>query len=143
MQKRYGLKKKKVWINETKKMLRDLVELGQSVDAWKDEIEQLEQASSELTYTDYYFLNSKIEQKRMLVSEEKAKNIIKKKTVMEKICPALNTVSNDMIEIAKTTTPVIVGLSAAGTITIPLVPVLFASISLYIFRVGISSLCSK
>ncbi len=81
-------------------------------------------------------------QQRREMSQEKAKEIIKKKKVRASLCSALKTASNDTFEIAKIITPILIGLGAAGTISIPLLPVLFAALAFTIARLGISSVCA-
>lgn len=74
-------------------------------------------------------------------NEQKAKEIIARKDIRDYLCPALQTVSNDAFDISKVITPILVGLVVAGTISIPLVPVLVASMAFVIARMGISTIC--
>jgi hypothetical protein len=70
-----------------------------------------------------------------------AQEIVARRDIRIYLCPALQTVSNDAFDIAKVCTPILVGLVIAGTISIPLLPMLFAAIAFTISRAGVSSLC--
>lgn len=76
------------------------------------------------------------------LSQVKSEELVKRPDIRALLCPALQTVSDDTFEIAKIATPILVGLVIAGTLTIPLIPTLFASIALTISRLGIASLCA-
>jgi hypothetical protein len=73
--------------------------------------------------------------------EAVAKELVKRRDVMKYLCPALQSASNDVYDVAKITTPILIPLVLAGTIAIPLNPLLFALIALTISRMGIASLC--
>jgi hypothetical protein len=62
--------------------------------------------------------------------------------IREVLCPALRYMSNDIFQIAKVTTPVLLSLSAMGTIILPAQPMAYAIISIVIARTGVSGLCS-
>ncbi len=62
--------------------------------------------------------------------------------IREMLSPALKYVSNDIFEIAKITTPLLLSLSAMGTISLPAQPVAYAIIATVIGRTGVSVVCS-
>ena len=70
-----------------------------------------------------------------------ATKIIIKRDVRKYLCPALQTASNDAYDIAKIITPILIPFILAGTIAIPLQPLLFSHLALSIARMGIASLC--
>lgn len=61
--------------------------------------------------------------------------------VLKHLCPALDAATEDVFEIAKTITPILLGLILAGTIVLPLVPALFAGLAILISRIGVAALC--
>lgn len=75
-----------------------------------------------------------------LIKTEATKLIIKK-DIRKYLCPALQTASNDAYDIAKIITPILIPLILAGTIAIPLQPILFSHLAITIARMGIASLC--
>jgi hypothetical protein len=81
--------------------------------------------------------------RRTHISEQAAKAILQRKAILVYLCPALESAGHDAFEIAKIITPILSGLVIAGTISIPLVPVLFASMALVISRSGRVSLCAE
>jgi hypothetical protein len=62
--------------------------------------------------------------------------------IREVLSPALKYVSDDIFEIAKITTPLLLSLSAMGTISLPAQPVAYAIIATLIGRTGVSVVCS-
>lgn len=62
--------------------------------------------------------------------------------IREVLCPALRYISNDIFEIAKVTTPVLLSLSAMGTIVLPAQPMAYAIIAIVIGKTGVSVICS-
>jgi hypothetical protein len=62
--------------------------------------------------------------------------------IREVLCPALRYISNDIFQIAKVTTPVLLSLSAVGTIVFPAQPMAYAIIAIVIARTGVSVVCS-
>jgi hypothetical protein len=62
--------------------------------------------------------------------------------IREVLCPALRYVSHNMFEIAKVTTPVLLSLSAVGTIALPAQPMAYAIIAMVIARKDVSVVCS-
>jgi hypothetical protein len=73
---------------------------------------------------------------------EDAQKLVAQKKVKHRICPALQKITDDVFEITKVIVPILVPLSIAGTIAIPLNPVFFASIAIVLCRCGIASYCS-
>lgn len=86
--------------------------------------------------------HNQLRQRRKVISEQKARELIARKDILDYLCPALQTTSDDAFEIVKVITPILVGLVMAGTLSVPLIPVLFASIGLVVARMGIASLCA-
>ncbi len=76
-------------------------------------------------------------------SIKKAAEIVAREDIRSFLCPGLLRGSDDVFELSKIVTPVILGLVAAGTITIPLIPVLVAAIALQISRMSIASICAN
>ena len=70
-----------------------------------------------------------------------AEAMLKNPTIREILCPALHSGLKDTYDIAKRVTPILIPFALAGTIAIPLNPVLFAVISIVIARMGAASLC--
>jgi len=62
--------------------------------------------------------------------------------IREVLSPALKYVSDDIFEIAKVTTPLLLSLSAMGTISLPAQPMAYAIIATVIGRTGVSVVCS-
>lgn len=81
--------------------------------------------------------------KRLSIVAKQAEEIVEDISVKSYLCPALQSVSDDAFEIAKIIIPILVSLSLAKTITVPLDSLLFALIPLSIARMGIASLCDK
>jgi 7-cyano-7-deazaguanine synthase in queuosine biosynthesis len=71
-----------------------------------------------------------------------AEKLVSQKDIGQYLCPALQTVADDAFDIAKVVTPILVPMVLAGTISIPLNPLFFATIALVIARMGVASLCA-
>jgi hypothetical protein len=84
-----------------------------------------------------------LRQQRAQISNQKANQLLARKDVRAHLCSALSTVSDDAFEIAKVTTPVLMGLIAAGVLSVPLLPLLSAAVAFVIARMGIASLCAE
>jgi len=69
--------------------------------------------------------------------------IVRRPDVREVLCPTLKSGVDDAFEIAKVITPILVPLVLAGTIAIPLNPILFATIAIVIARMGVAGLCAE
>lgn len=59
------------------------------------------------------------------------------------LCAGLATVTEDLTDIAKNVTYILVPLSLAGTVAVPLDPALFAMLAFVIWRAGVSAICTK
>ena len=57
------------------------------------------------------------------------------------LCPTLRATPDNPIEIARLITPILIKRIAAGAISIPLLPTLFAAIALAISQTGVANLC--
>ncbi len=80
--------------------------------------------------------------RRVVEYEDLAPQIVTRPDVKAYLCPALKSGTNDVYDIAKTITPILVPMILAGTIAIPLNPVLFAASAVVIARMGVASFCS-
>ena len=76
------------------------------------------------------------------IAKGQAEEIAVRPEISTILCAALQTTSNDAFEIAKITTPILLGLVFAGALAIPLYPTLFAAVALIIARAGIASFCA-
>lgn len=72
---------------------------------------------------------------------ERAEKLVSRKDIRKYLCPVLKSVSDDAFEIAKLITPILLSLSLAGTVAIPLSPILFANLAIVISKTGIAALC--
>ena len=118
--------------------LKELQELEPHNPEWAKEIESVEKYRR-ISVEE----QTKINSYRKKASEQKAEEYVRKKEIMEHICPGLQTISNDAFEITKVITPILLGLAVTGTISIPMIPILFASIGLVIARMGTKTLCAN
>jgi len=59
----------------------------------------------------------------------------------KRVCAALERASDDMFEISKIITPLLIGLVSAGTLQMNLTPLWVAALSFAISRMGVASLC--
>lgn len=75
-------------------------------------------------------------------SKNKAENYINQPTIKQRICEAITSINNDLFEINRTITPVLVGAILAETIVMPLNPIIFAWIVLLVSRAGIKQYCN-
>ena len=64
-----------------------------------------------------------------------------KKVIANTLCPAMTKLSDDVFEIAKVSTPILLSLSLAGTIALPIQPIFFAASAMLIARSGIATIC--
>lgn len=65
------------------------------------------------------------------------------RNIRDTCCPSLELISDDTFEIAKRMIPILVPLSLAGTVSLPLQPMLYAWIALVITRLGIKNICKE
>jgi hypothetical protein len=75
-------------------------------------------------------------------SKKEAEQIVKRKDIKQIICPALTNVANDTANVVNAITPGLVTAVLAGTLAIPLNPVLFGWIAVVIFKAGVASICT-
>lgn len=73
---------------------------------------------------------------------EKPRELVNRRDIRTRLCPALRSVTNDAYDIGKVVTPLLFGAILGHQIFMPLDDVLFAGISLVIARMGISSICA-
>ncbi len=64
-----------------------------------------------------------------------------KETIIAALCPSLLKTSDDVFEIAKSSTPVLLTLSLSGTISLPIQPVFFAAAAILLARSSIAAIC--
>jgi hypothetical protein len=77
-------------------------------------------------------------------TEEAQKVLMDPKTapiLQRHICPLLQSLTGDVFEIAKSVTPALLTLSITGVITMPLHPLVYAGVVLWLWRGGIAVLC--
>jgi hypothetical protein len=89
------------------------------------------------------FSSSQFPDSDKLESSKKAKEIVARTDIKQLICPALQSGAYDAVEMTKKIGPILIGASLAGTIAIPLNPMIFAMISLIIVRMGIEGFCQN
>lgn len=75
-------------------------------------------------------------------SKKEAQEIVERRDIKQYICPALKTVTDNTVEVANAITPALVTGVLAGTLAIPLNPILFGWIAVVIVKAGVSSLCA-
>lgn len=76
-----------------------------------------------------------------LTTEQQAREILERRDIRALLCPALETGSGDAFAIANTLTQVLGPLVLAGALSVPLIPVLFASMAFLLSRMGIATWC--
>ncbi|MBA3944091.1 MAG: hypothetical protein H0X37_05955 [Herpetosiphonaceae bacterium] len=79
---------------------------------------------------------------RNYASTKKAEELLQQADIRAHLCPALLRASPDVFDLSTEITPVLQALAAAGTISIPPIPVLYASVALQISRMDIERFCS-
>jgi hypothetical protein len=76
-------------------------------------------------------------------AETEAKRIIDEQPQIRlRICEALKSVNEDVKDLAKILCAALVPLSLAGTLTLPLTPLLFLGIGLVVWRAGTNGFCA-
>jgi hypothetical protein len=123
------------WYNNYSLMIRQLLELEPHNKEWQAAQAQFAE-DGKITPVKFSYLW----EQRQKISEQKARQLLAHKEVCTSLCQALQTTPNDSFEIAKIITPRLLGL-AAGEVSLPIIPVLFASTALAIARMGIAGLC--
>jgi hypothetical protein len=58
------------------------------------------------------------------------------------LCAGLKGAANDLTDVAKNLTYVLVPLSLAGTVNVPLDPALYAMLAFIVVKFGINAICS-
>ena len=76
-------------------------------------------------------------------SKREAENYINQPTIKQRICEAIQSINNDLFEINRTITPVLVGAVIAEAIVMPLNPIIYAWIVLLVSRAGINQYCNS
>ncbi|MEO0987967.1 MAG: hypothetical protein AAFY20_20865 [Cyanobacteria bacterium J06639_14] len=74
-------------------------------------------------------------------SEQAAKRLIQWDDIRNNLCPSLQGLSDDVFDVTNTAISILAPLSIAGTLAIPLQPMLWGWIALIISRVGIRNFC--
>lgn len=74
-------------------------------------------------------------------TEQTAKKLTKWEDIKSNLCLSLQSVSDDIFDVTNTTVSVLAPLSIAGTLAIPLQPMLWGWVILIISRVGIKNFC--
>jgi hypothetical protein len=72
---------------------------------------------------------------------ETSREIVKTPAIKDRLCAGLKSISKDLTETSKLVVGILLPLSLASKSTIPLNPMIFAGISLFIFNAGINSIC--
>jgi hypothetical protein len=72
-----------------------------------------------------------------------AEDLIKQPTVIERLCPALKAVSDDLGEVAKIVAAAMIPLALGPQAILPLTPLAFGALAVIVVRVGVRSLCSE
>jgi hypothetical protein len=75
--------------------------------------------------------------------ESEAKAIVARKDVRAYLCPVLRSATRDVYDVVKMTTPILLPLAIAGTLPIPLNPLLFALVAVLIGRMGVEGFCAE
>jgi len=125
------------WRNNFNLMLSHLIELDPDNREWRDEQKQFGE-SGRITPKKFSYLW----EQRQKISEQKSRRLLEQREIRTRLCQALQTTPNDSFEIAKVITPLLIEMNTAGIISIPIIPVHFASITLVIARMGVTGLCS-
>lgn len=72
-----------------------------------------------------------------------AHQIIQQPNVRQRLCAALLSGTGDAFDIGKTLVPILIPLSLAGTIAVPVTPVVVAAVALTIARMGVGAFCTE
>ena len=72
----------------------------------------------------------------------KAASLLREKTVLDTLCPALRSVSDDLSSIAKVVGGSMLTLALSPAAAIPVSALVFGAIAVMIARAGVSSLCA-
>jgi hypothetical protein len=74
-------------------------------------------------------------------TEQIARRLINWKDIKSNLCPSLQCISDDVFDVTNTAISILAPLSIAGTLAVPLQPMLWGWIILIISRVGIKNFC--
>ena len=126
----------KIIRHEQEQWLKELLQLGFDREAWQEKQKQGAD-EQQIKLAEY----EQLRKEREMLSEKKARQLLDRKDIRAYLCPALQTVSNDVFTIGNTISQVIVPLVIAQTLSVPLVPILIASMAMWTMRLGISTIC--
>ncbi len=87
--------------------------------------------------------STKVSSKEIELAKAHAEDLIKQPTVIERLCPALKSVSDDLGDVAKVVVPVMIPLALGPQALIPLTPLAFGALAVVIVRAGVRSLCPE
>jgi hypothetical protein len=71
-----------------------------------------------------------------------AEQLVERKDIRQYLCPALQAASKDAFEIGRTMVAILIPLALAGTIVIPLHPLVIGIAAVMIARMGVASFCA-
>jgi hypothetical protein len=72
-----------------------------------------------------------------------AEELIKQHPVLDRLCPAMKSVSGDLAEVAKTVAAAMLPLSLGPQAILPLTPLVFGALAVVVFRVGVRTVCPE
>jgi hypothetical protein len=72
-----------------------------------------------------------------------ASALLRQKKLNSALCAALKSVANDASAVAIAISPVMLALRASGDITVPVNPLLVATVAMTVARLGVSALCAE
>jgi len=72
-----------------------------------------------------------------------AEHLIKQQGVLERLCPALRTVSGDLGAVAKAITPALLPLAIGPQAILSLTPLAFGALAVVVVRAGVRALCPQ
>jgi hypothetical protein len=96
-----------------------------------------------LSVASHQRVQKKLTENQKIELHSNAANLIKDRKLLKYICPALQGLTGDIAEVAKSLTIALVPLSLAGAITVPLNPYLYAMLAFVICKSGIEALCKN
>jgi len=104
-------------------------------------LEKMLENTDSLNKYELAFIEKRIAHHRDEIYISTAKAVIKRETLRKHICAALEKASDDIFEIAKIITPLLIGLVSSGIVQMNLTPLLVAAIAFAVSRIGVASLC--
>jgi hypothetical protein len=75
------------------------------------------------------------------LAENEAKLILSKPVVKERVCAALQSISNDLDKITEKTTESLLGIASVGTLAITQNPLLYAWVGIIVYRATVKGFC--